>query len=377
MDSPFQFGTLAADNNFIDRVSERAELKQMLSSGINVTLISPRRWGKSSLVKKAMDELTAERKDIRVCYLDAFSINSEEEFYSTFAAKVISCSSGKIEKVLKEAKQYLGGLIPGITISDGINDVLSVNLRYKPQEMDKWEILNLPEKIARDKKIRIIVCIDEFQQLVNLPEYPDMEGKMRSVWQQQKNTAYCFYGSKKHMMMEIFNDSQKPFYRFSNIIFMPKISRKDWIPFILDGFSGTRKHISEEFAQRICDVTDCHSWYLQQFSFFIWNATETVVDENIFQTCRERLIDTNAPMFTSDIEKLTPSQREMLKAIVCGETKLTAKEVLNKYHLGNPNTIVRNKKVLLEKSFVESDNGILSISDPIFLLWYRKTFLNK
>lgn len=373
MDSPFQFGTLATDNNFIDRVSERAELKQMLSSDINVTLISPRRWGKSSLVKKAMDELTAERKDIRVCFLDAFSINSEEEFYSTFAAKVISCSAGKIEKVLKEAKQYLGGLLPGITISDGINDVLSVNLRYKPQEMDKLEILNLPEKIARDKKIRIIVCIDEFQQLVNLPEYSDMEGKMRSVWQQQKNTSYCFYGSKKHMMMEIFNDSQKPFYRFSNIIFMPKISREDWIPFILNGFSKTGKHISEEYAQRICDITDCHSWYLQQFCFFIWNATETSVNEAIFQACRQRLIDTNAPMFTSDIEKLTPSQREMLKAIVSGEKKLTAKEVLDKYHLGNPNTIVRNKRVLLEKSFVESDNGILSISDPVFLLWYKKT----
>lgn len=353
MDSPFQFGTLATDNNFIDRVSERAELKQMLSSGINVTLISPRRWGKSSLVKKAMDELTAERKEIRVCYIDAFSINSEEEFYSTFAAKVIS--------------------IPGITISDGINDVLSVNLRYKPQEMDKLEILNLPEKIARDKKIRIIVCIDEFQQLVNLPEYADMEGKMRSVWQQQKNTSYCCYGSKKHMMLDIFNDSQKPFYRFSNIIFMPKIAREDWIPFILNGFSKTGKHISEEYAQRICDITDCHSWYLQQFCFFIWNATETSVNEGIFQACRERLIDTNAPMFTSDVEKLTPSQREMLKAIVSGETKLTAKEVLDKYHLGNPNTIVRNKRVLLEKSFVESDNGILSISDPVFLLWYKKT----
>lgn len=376
MDSPFQFGTLATDNNFIDRVSERAELKQMLSSGINVTLISPRRWGKSSLVKKAMDELTAERKDIRVCYLDAFSINSEEEFYSTFAAKVISCSAGKIEKVLKEAKQYLGGLLPGIMISDGINDVLSVNLRYKPQEMDKLEILNLPEKIARDKKIRIIVCIDEFQQLVNLPEFSDMEGKMRSVWQQQKNTSYCFYGSKKHMMLDIFNDSQKPFYRFSNIIFMPKIAREDWIPFILNGFSKTGKHISEEYAQRICDITDCHSWYLQQFCFFIWNATETSVNEGIFQACRERLIDTNAPMFTSDVEKLTPSQREMLKAIVSGETKLTAKEVLDKYHLGNPNTIVRNKRVLLEKSFVESDNGILSISDPIFLLWYKKTIKN-
>ena len=263
METPFQFGTLATDDNFVDRIKERAELKQMLSSGINVALISPRRLGKSSLVKKAMDELAQERKDIRVCYLDAFSINSEEEFYGSFAAKVISCAAGKVEKALADARKYLGGLIPGITLSDGVNDVLSVNLRYKPQEMDKMEILQLPEKIAREKNIRIIVCIDEFQQLVHLPEYESLEGKMRSAWQQHKRASYCFYGSKKHMMMDIFANSQKPFYRFANIVLMPKISKDDWIPFIKNKFSETGKTISDGYAERVCELTQCHSWYPQ------------------------------------------------------------------------------------------------------------------
>lgn len=374
MGIPFQYGTLATDENFIDRVQERAELKQLLSSGINVTLISPRRWGKSSLVKKAMDEMRVERNDIRICYLDAFSVNSEEEFYSIFASKVISCAAGKIEKSFKEAKKYLSGLIPGITLSDGINEVLSVNLRYKPQEKDKLEILNLPEKIAQDKKIRIIVCIDEFQQLIHLPEYADMEGKMRSVWQLQKKVSYCFYGSKKHMMMDIFGDSHKPFYRFSQIIFMPKISRNDWIPFIMNGFHKTGKTIAEDYAQQICDITECHSWYLQQFCYFLWNATDKEVNETVYSASLTRLIDTNAPMFTSDLEKLTPSQREMLRAIVQGKTKLTSQETLSHYHLGNPNTIIRNKKVLMEKSFVESEDGILTISDPIFKLWYQRYY---
>ena len=372
MTIPFQYGTLATDDNFVDRVRERADLKQMLGSGINVTLISPRRWGKSSLVKKAMEELMSERHDIRVCFLDAFSINSEDEFYGLFAAEVISCAAGKIEKAFKDAKRYLSNLIPGVTLTDGINDVLSVNLRYKPQDKDKREILSLPEKIAQEKKIRIVVCIDEFQQLAHLPEYADMEGKMRSVWQLQKNVSYCFYGSKKHMMMDIFGNSHKPFYRFSQIIFMPKISKDDWIPFILNGFQKTGKLISEQYARRICDVTECHSWYLQQFCFFIWNSCRQVVDEADYSTSLTRLIDTNAPMFTSDLEKLTPSQREMLKAIVQGETRLTSREVQARYHLGNPNTITRNKKVLMEKAFVEFENGILTIADPIFRLWYQR-----
>ena len=98
MESPFQFGTLATKENFIDRNEDRAMLKQLLTSHINVMLISPRRWGKSSLVKRSMEELTSEKNDIKVCFIDAFSISSEAEFYRTFASKVIECASSKFEK---------------------------------------------------------------------------------------------------------------------------------------------------------------------------------------------------------------------------------------------------------------------------------------
>ena len=371
MDAPFQFGTLATEKNFVDRVEDRKQLKQMLSSNINVALISPRRWGKSSLVKVAMDELVKERKEFRVCFIDAFSINSEEEFYAVFASSVIACAAGKLEKALKDAKKYLGGLVAGITVSNGLNDFLSVNLGYRPREMDKMEILDIPERIARDKGIRIIVCIDEFQQLVHLPQYADMEGKMRTVWQKQQCVSYCFYGSKKHMLTEIFADSQKPFYRFANIIFLKKITKENWVPFICNGFESTGKHISTEYAERICDTVDCHSWYVQQFSFFVWSSTIDQVDEPIMQKSLQQLIDTNSPMFISDTEKLTPSQRGMLRAISDDVNQLSSADVVRKYNLGNPNTIQRNKKVLQEKSFIDMDRGSLCISDPVFKLWYR------
>ena len=234
------------------------------------------------------------------------------------------------------------------------------------------EILNLPEKLSQDKGIRIIVCIDEFQQLSHIPGYSDMEGKMRTVWQKQKLVSYCFYGSKKHMMMEIFADSQKPFYRFANIIFMPKIAKEEWMPFICEGFRSTGKQISEKYAEMICDTVECHSWYLQQFAFFVWSATETVVDDAIMDKSLRHLIDTNSPMYISDTEKLTPSQRSMLMAISDGVQRLSSEATVQKYHLGNPNTIQRNKKALQEKSFIDLMDGELCISDPVFKLWYRK-----
>ena len=220
--SPFQFGTLATEENFIDRVEDRAMLKQMLASHINVMLISPRRWGKSSLVKKAMGELSAEDKNVRICYIDAFSIGSEAEFYRTFASQVIACASSKMERWIEDAKKFLTGVVPQIVVNDQITDFVAFDMKFVPQERDKMTILQLPEILAREKGVKIIVCIDEFQQLANLPEYKNMEGKMRSVWQQQQLTSYCLYGSKRNMMLNIFNNSKSPFYRFGQVIFMAK-----------------------------------------------------------------------------------------------------------------------------------------------------------
>lgn len=374
-ESPFQYGKLATKDNFIDRVVERASLKQMLFSGINVALISPRRWGKSSLVKVAMEELMVERPDVRVCYLDAFSIDSVEDFYSKFSSAVVSCTGSKIEKAWNDAKKYLGGIVPGLAVSDGLNDILTINFRHDPLKDNQIQILNLPEKIASDKGIRIIVCIDEFQQLAEMEGYAELEGKLRSAWQHHKNVSYCFYGSKKHMMMKIFGDSQKPFYRFSEIMFLGKIAQEDWVPFIIGGFSKTGKSISEEFAVDICEHTERHSWYLQQLSYFVWSDTEGAVTEDIMNRAYRRIIDTNAPMFMSDVEKLSASQREMLKAIISGETQLSSAGARERFRLGNLTTITRNKKVLETKAFVDVNDGVLEVSDPIFRVWFKEKYM--
>lgn len=132
MNSPFQYGTIAQDENFIDRERERALLKQLLSSGINVMLISPRRWGKSSLVKKAMDELISEQKDVKVCYLDAFAINNEAEFYRTFASRVMSCAYSRLDKGLSSAKKLLSGIMPQLVFKDSVTEFLTIDVRFKP-----------------------------------------------------------------------------------------------------------------------------------------------------------------------------------------------------------------------------------------------------
>lgn len=166
MKSPFQYGTLVDKESFVNRVEERKQLKELLGSGINVMLISPRRWGKSSLVKVAMDELTQEDKHIRVCFIDAFSIKTEAEFYRIFAREVISCAASTLEKRLEDVKQFLKAVSPSITLKSDPTDTLSFDLKLELEEKSVMEILELPEKIAAAKGIHLIVCIDEFQQQI-------------------------------------------------------------------------------------------------------------------------------------------------------------------------------------------------------------------
>lgn len=374
MKSPFQYGTLVDKENFVNRVEERKQLKELLGSGINVMLISPRRWGKSSLVKVAMDELMHEDKQVRVCYIDAFSIKTESEFYRIFAREVIACAASTLEKRLEDVRHFLKTVSPSITLKSTPTDTMSFDLKFELEERDVMEILKLPEKIAIAKSIRLIVCIDEFQQLAQLSGYRDLEGKMRSVWQKQQQVSYCFYGSKRHMMLDIFNNSSNPFYRFGQVLFLQKIKKEKWVPFIVNAFKRTNKEISKEQAEQLCDIVKCHSWYLQQLCYFVWSGTSDKVTDETIEMRTRQLIDTNMPMFMNDTENLTAAQTAMLRAVANGEYRFNSIPVVRKYELGSAQTITRNKRMLTERDFIEKEGELYVFSDPVFELWFKREY---
>ncbi len=322
-----------------------------------------------------MDELRAEDERVRVCFIDAFSVKTEEEFLQAFAREVISCASSTWEKRLEDVKRFLTGVTPSISIKENMSETLSLDLKFGFAEKETMEILALPEKIAEEKNLHIIVCIDEFQQLALLPSYASLEGKMRSIWQTQHRVSYCFYGSKRHMMLDIFNKSSNPFYRFGQVLFLQKIAKEEWVPFIVESFRKTGKEITEQQAGFICDTVKCHSWYVQQFSFFVWAATQTTVTDEGIQRQLQLLIDTNMPMFISDTENLTAAQVAMLRAVADGEFRFNAVAVVSKYGLGNAQTITRNKRILAERDFIEKHEDSFVFADPVFELWFRQYYM--
>lgn len=374
MESPFQYGKLAMGATFVNRVNEKRELKSNLYSGINTLLISPRRWGKSSLVKEAMKELEAEYKDVKVCYLDVFTIRNEQDFYQTFAREVIKATSNNWESWITTAKEYLKTLSPRISIgSDPMTD-FSIGLELHNMQDNELDLLNLPEKIAQEKGIKVIVCIDEFQNLAGLKGYPDLEGKMRSVWQQHQKVSYCLYGSKRHMMIDIFNTSSKPFYRFGQIMFLQKIAEHEWVEFIINAFERTGKKISKTYTQSLVRTVCLHSWYVQQLAHFVWTLTANEVTQEILDKAVSQIINTNLPLFQSECEALSASQLNLLIAIAKGEQTLTGSRTMATYQLGTPQNVSKNKLLLQRKDLIDKTTAGFSFLDPIFELWFTAEY---
>ena len=374
LDSPFQYGKLAAGSTFVNRVREKQELKSNLYSGINTMLISPRRWGKSSLVKEAMKELVEERPDVRVCFLDVFTVRSEEEFYQLFAKEVIKATSNSWETWISNATEFLKTLSPKISIGvDPMTD-FSIGLEYHRVKENERELLELPEKIACSKGIKIIVCIDEFQSLAGLKNYGHLEGEMRSVWQHHQQVSYCLYGSKRHMMIEIFNSSSKPFYRFGQLMFLRKIDETEWIKFIMNSFQRTGKEISTEDAGLIVEKVKSHSWYVQQLSHFVWSATRKAVTVEIVDKAFSQIVNTNLPLYVAECEALSITQLNLLIAIAKGESILTGATTMSKYKLGTPQNVSKNKIVLEQKDILDKTVEGFYFLDPVFEFWFKSEY---
>ena len=190
METPFIYGKLAVSQNFTDREKEQNRLSENFTSLINTILISPRRWGKSSLVKKAADEVKSKNLKIHFCFLDGFNIRSEEDFYKSLAIEVLKASASKIDAIMKNAKIFLGKFLPVLSFSpDNLNSI-SLQLNWKEVRKNPDDILNMAEKIAIDKGCKFIICIDEFQNISTFENPLAFQKKLRSNWQKHQNTAH-------------------------------------------------------------------------------------------------------------------------------------------------------------------------------------------
>ena len=374
LDLPFVFGVQVEGDTFTDHREETERLKSNFIYGVNTILISPRRMGKTLLVDKVCS--LVESENIKIARIDAFGCRSENDFINAFATAVVRATSNKWEEWMENAKVFLSRFVPKISFGqDPIND-FSLSLEYNISNQMSEDVLRLPEVIAQSKGYRIVVCIDEFQQIGDFKDSLAFQKKLRGIWQLQSHVSYCLYGSKKHMMEQMFQNQSYPFYRFGDFFYLSKISEEDWVKYICQRFELTGKHISEELAREICLVTDRYSSYVQQLAWFVWlrtadssEATSDDVEYGI--NC---LLDACEPLFIQQTEDLSAYQMNFLHALANGvHNGFTQSAILKDYSLGTAANITRLKKALVDKDLIMATGPrYLEISDPILTLWLKK-----
>lgn len=371
---PFIFGVATSGDNFTDRKSETARLLANFKHGINTVLISPRRWGKTSLVQKVCN--LAKSDDLKVVYLDIFSCRSDREFYDAFASAVLKQTSTKWDEWVENAKLFLSRITPKISFGTDPMTDFSVSLELNPKSDDITEILQLPEKIAQKKGCRIVICIDEFQQIAEFSDSKNFQKRLRTIWQLQKSVSYCLFGSKKHLMNELFEKKSLPFYKFGDAIYLQRIPTVDWVDYICGRFEATGKSISPELAQRVCDTVENHSSYVQQLAWLIWVNTDKVATEKEFEEAYKDILDQNTPLFEKHTENLSAYQINFLRAIINGVHKeFSTQEVIQKYRLGSSANVATVKKALIKKELIETEKREVAISDPLLKVWLQRELL--
>lgn len=369
----FVYGVAVSDYNFIGREQETKRLLDNFRGGINVILMSPRRLGKTSLVKHVCNKLDEE--DIITVYLDIFGCKSEYDFYNKLAAEVLKQTASKHELWLEEAKEFIYRLTPKISFSPEPNADFAISLGITPKTHTPEEVLGMAEKIAIKKGKRIVICIDEFQQIGEMANSKQVQARLRTVWQHQKQVSYCLFGSKHHLMSAIFLHRSMPFYQFGDIISLDKIATADWVEYIVSHFADGKRTISRALAEDICKFTENYSAYVQQLSWLVFTQKEegeTVTEEDVKQAMND-LLATNEILFMQMIEPLSEYQLNFLRAIASGVTKdFGLSEVREEYKLGSYSNINRLKTALLERDLIEKRGAETVMTDPVFAKWIKR-----
>lgn len=374
MEAPFIFGKIATNENFTDREQETTHLVNNFESLINTIIISPRRWGKSSLVHRAATIAQSEDKHLKICTVDLFNVKTEEQFYTVFARSIIGGTASRWDEAIENAKKFFSRLVPKISIgADPMNEV-SIEFDWEEIKKNPDEILDLPERIAEAKGLKVMVCIDEFQNIAEFDDPLFFQRKLRAHWQKHQKTSYCLYGSKRHMMLEVFTDPSMPFYKFGDLFFLNKIDTAHFVPFITERFSSTGKSISEDACKKIISLADNHPYYVQQLSQLSWFRTSEICTEEIVAKAHASLVEQLSLLFSNLVETLTFQQVCYLHAVIVGEKAITSSETMHKYHISSATAASRSLKTLIKKDILDSKAGAVSFQDPIFEYWLRHSY---
>jgi hypothetical protein len=269
--NPFTFGALALDDAFVDRERELAELLADFRSGQDVVVLAPRRYGKSSLVLRAMHDVA--REGVLVAYCDLMRSPTKERFAAALAKTILDDLASPVGQVVERAAALFRGLRvrPVLELDPDDGDIrLSFHAARAAADIDDTidRLLELPGRLAAERGKRVALVLDEFQEVVALDA--TLPNRMRAVFQTQPEVGHVYLGSKRHVLDRIFSDRNEPFWRSARQMEIGRLPAEALAPFVRARFRSTERDIDDDALATLLDVTDGHPYATQELAFFTW-----------------------------------------------------------------------------------------------------------
>jgi AAA+ ATPase superfamily predicted ATPase len=375
MGNPFKYGTIVTEDNFADRQKETEQLVKDLTSGQNILLYSPRRYGKTSLIVRVLDILQS--RDVITAFIDLYGIISVSDLIDKIIGETVVPTQGSLQKVGTSLRKWFSNLRPEITLNPDDGSI-SVSFKREAQVIGEEkvlsQVLDAPQKLAESKKKPVVVVFDEFQEITNM-DGVKIEKTMRSHFQAHQNVAYVFCGSKKHIIEEIFGQERRPFYKFAKPFPLRKIPKEEFFKFISKKFKETDISIDSTIVESILSFTDGHPYFTQQLCHEIWNIaneTKNVQEDNIMQAVKE-ILQRHSDYFIRIWDSLALTQRKLIVALA-KEGKVASiysSSFIEKYDLTSASHVKKAMDYFEKEGLVERTNGTYTISDVFLTEWLK------
>lgn len=372
--NPFKFGKEVSGDQFYDREDAFGKLYCKLAGGsCNVVMYAPRRYGKTSLVKKVFARLEGE--GVPTVSIDLNKVANIEKFCEQYALALCRLA-GKGQTIASRISTYLSHLNP--TFSFGGEAVLSVKLGYgaKMNESSVSSVLDLAEKIASEVVGGpIAVAFDEFQEIERLsPDLP-LEGIFRSCIQAHQNVRYVFLGSKTHMLKRMFGEKSRPFYKSAATMRLEKPPEDESQAFVRSRFASRSIGIDEAAARRIVSETENVPYYLQELSSQVFDAVVAAgrdwVEDVDIDAGIAGLMSENTDYYVEKLSTLSAMQRLLVAALAAEPVREFTEDYRAHHSLGGSSTVHTALKAVIEKGIVESEPDGYFIGDPFFARYVR------
>ena len=369
MPNPFKYGVVVSGNDFADREKELKELVGKLKENVRIFLVAPRRYGKTSLIKNALEKI--EKRGLLTAYVDLYWVTSSKEFFEFYVSSLLRGSKSITKRALSIVRDFLPRLRPRLSFDqDGrVEFTLDIS-RHQPVEAAE-EVFNLPEQIAKAQGKRFVVVLDEFQEILKL-DGEGLERQIRAAIQHHSNVSYLFAGSKSHMLIDMVSDQTRPFYQMGTLMTLDKIPREEFRSFIESKFIKSGKSISPSALNRILNESDNVPHYVQLLSFNLWDhfqGVSSIEDAHVEEALRITLRG-QEPAYLTLWEGFTRHQRKTAKAVAALKGRLlTAKETIRHFNLESASNVAKSLKSLISKGVLRIEEGAYVFEDVFFGRW--------